>query len=354
MDTPMPLRTALAASLLTILCASPALAAPIDLSSSFGLSFSVSQSLWAGGPTAGLDESGRTGGSVGLYYEVRANTGTVTASQDGALTADYLSEVVAGSPTTIGLQFTGAAGGSVEALFGASAETGVFLDISGCLGIDTVFGCAGVPYDIDTDIAVIDEGFFLNPETTHTPVIDATPTAGDADQAFGVGSGPSLGPHSLGPSMNLDLEQRISFTPTALSGLACYENQATLETGCTPFNVPTSGAANLQLGLGVGVWDISFLDVALQNQFRNDIDLELRPAFDYIVGSWPPVGQELFAFGLIDETFSLGFNQVSHAGSITVNVVDRVASAPEPAMLALFGVSVLAGARRYGRRLVQR
>lgn len=337
--------------LITLFTAGPALAGPIGLSQAFGVSFSTSQSLWAGGPNAGLDKSGRTTGNVGLYYDVRANTGTVDATQNGLLNANYLSEVTLGTATTVGLQFTGAAnGGSVQSSFGASAETGVFLDISGCLGPVILGSCVGIPYNIDTDIAVIDEGFFLNPTTVHTPVIDVQRSAVEADQAFGVGAGPSLGPYSLGPSMNLDLEQRIYFTPQALSGLACYENRDTLENGCAPFSVPTSGLANLQFAFGLGTWDIAFVDVALQNVFRNDIDLELRPAFDYVVGTWPPPGQELFAFGLLDETFSLDFNRVARAGMITVSVVDRVANAPEPATALLFGLGLAAAVRRRNRR----
>jgi hypothetical protein len=350
MDPTLLLKTTARTLLLTLLAAAPASADVLDLTDVFGVSFSASQSLWAGGPSAGLDASGRTNGSVGLYYEVRADTGTVDATQNGALSASYLSETALGSSTTIGLQFTGDPGGRVQSRFGASAETGIHMDISGCLlGRDPFFGTCLGAYNIDTDIAVIDEGFFLNPTTTHTPVIDAQRTAIDADQAAGVGAGPSLGPYSLGPSMNLDLEQQIWFTPTGLSGFACYENRDTLETGCSPFTVPTSGEAFLSLALGLGTWDIAFLQLSLLNTFRNDIDLELRPAFDYIVGSWPPVGQELFAFNLLDETFSLDFNEVARAGAISVSVVDRVQSVPEPAALLLFGTAVLTAVRRNRR-----
>lgn len=345
----MSVKIVVSTFMLTVLAAAPASAGPVAITDVFGLNFSASQSLWAGGPTAGLNASGRTGGNVGLYYQVRANTGTVNAAQAGNLQATYSSEVTAGSLTTVGLQFLGSGGSSVQALFGASADTGVFLDIAGCIGIVTPIGCGGVPYDIDTDIAIIDEGFFLNPTTTHTPVIDTQRTAADADQAFGVGAGPSIGAFHLGPSMNLDLEQRIFFTPTGLTGLACYQNRGTTENGCAPFQVPTSGAANLALNLGVGIWDVSFMSVSLSNVFRNDIDLELRPSFDYLVGSWPPVGQELFAFNLLDQSFSLNFSQVARAGAITVSVVDPPAAVPEPATLLLLGTGLLAVAR-HGRR----
>jgi hypothetical protein len=335
----MRARSSVGTVALLLFTAPTAFADPIALTATFNADFSTSQSLWSGGPTAGLDKSGRTGGSVGLYYSVKANTGTVNANQNAALKANYSSETAAGSLTTIGLDFVGdASGGTVQALFGASAETGVFLDISGCLGVVVVGNCVGVPYNIDTDIAVIDEGFFLDPTTTHTPVIDTTRSANDAAQTFGVGSA-DLVIGTLGPSMNLDLDQNIFFTPTGLSGLASYRNLTSGETGSSGFTIPTDGPFNLQLALGVGQWEISFLDIGLLNIFRNDINLELRPAFDYIVGSWPAPGAGLFSFDLLDQTFALGFNRIQNLGAIRVDVVGAPA-VPEPAMLALLGLGL--------------
>ena len=173
----------------------------------------------------------------------------------------------------------------------------------------------------------------------------------DADEAAGVGL-LNVGPLSLGPTMSLDLEQRIFFTPTGLDGAACYQNRDTLENHCTTFGVPSSGPANLSLALGLGTWDISFLDVSLLNLFRNDINLELRPNFNYIVGSWPPVGSGLFSFDLIDQDFPLAFNKVANAGIITVNVVQSTAppGVPEPASLLLCTSGLLAFAMVRRRR----
>jgi hypothetical protein len=344
---------ALVCPFVVLLTCTAASAAPILLDTTFNADFTASQSLWGGGPNAGLDEGGRTGGSVGLYYSVKADTGTVNATQNAGLKATYVTETTAGSPTTIGLDFLGdASGGFVEGRFGANAQAGVFLDISGCVGFIAFGACVGVPYDIDEDIAIIDEGFFLNPTTTHTPVIDQQRSATEADQAAGVG-GLDVVIGTLGPTMNLDLEQSIFFTPTGLSGLASYENQTTGVTGSTGFTIPTDGVFNLDLNLGAGVWDISFQNIALLNQFRNDIDLELRPAFDYIVGSWPPPGQELFSFGLIDDTFALAFNQIGNLGSIQVTVLSAgvPGQVPEPASMLLMGLGVagVAAWRRAGR-----
>lgn len=334
------------AAAVAVLCAGVAArahAVPIALSSDFALDYSASQSLWQGGPSFGLDSSGRTSGSVGAYYSVQADTGTVNATQNGTLRASYSSETVAGNATNIALQFVGdSMGGFVESRFGASAEAGVFVDISGCLGVTTPLGCAGIPYDINQDIALISEGLFLNPNSTHTPVIDTMRSASDAALAVGVG-GLDVVIGTIGATMNLDLTQNIDFTPTGLTGMATYRNVDTGETGTSAFSIPTSGAATLSLDLAPGTWDVSFADVMLSNSFHNRIDLGLRPAVDYIVGSWPPVGHDLLSFALLNQTFGLSFNEIQDAGTIRVSVVEGqgTTAVPEPGTLALCGLGLL-------------
>jgi hypothetical protein len=153
--------------------------------------------------------------------------------------------------------------------------------------------------------------------------------------------------------MNLDLDQNITFTPTGLSGLASFENQITGQTGSMAFTIPTDGPFNLDLNLGAGVWDVSFQNITLLNSFRNDINMELRPAFDYIVGSWPPPGQGLFSFDLIDETFALGFNTIQNLGSIQITVLEAEGTAvPEAGSLSLLTIAIFALVSTRRRRLV--
>lgn len=321
--------------LLDLLCAialtaSAGLAHAAPVTANFSLGYAVTQSLWKGGPSAGLDSSNDFGlSAVGAYYDIKANSGTVESTVDGTLRAVHPDKIWAGSTASIDFRFLPASsGGFIQSSFGASAEAGIYLDI--CL-LPTPVGCA-VP--VDTDLPVIDEGFFLQPSKTFTPTVDIGQSANDADQAAGVAAF-GFGPYTLGPSMNLDLDQTISFTPTGLSGLLSCQNLNTGETDLKPISIPTAGASPLATGpLSAGAWECMILNLGLANSFRNDIDLEVRPAIDYIVGSWPPAGQELFGFGLVDETFELAFNTIQNVGSF------RIAVVPEPATLALLGLAL--------------
>ena len=310
-------------------------AVPVSITDTFAVDFAASQSLWGGGPSAGFDESDRTSGSVGLYYSFRADTGTVDANVNGGIQAQYFDENRAGQLTNINLSFLGDANGSnLTSRFGMSAEAGVFLDISGCFGLVILGECAGIPFSIEEDIPVLDEGFFLEPDTgNYRGVIDQTRSARDADVAASAG-GLDVVIGTLGPTINLDLDQTIYLNPTGLDGRLVYRNLHTGETGMRDFNIPTAATFGVGLDLDQGDWEFSILNLNLLNSFRNNIDVELRPAFDYIVGSWPPPGDGLFSVGLIDETFSLAFNSIAQVGSFRLQVV------PEPGTLALFGIAL--------------
>jgi hypothetical protein len=254
------------------------------------------------------------------------------------LNATYLSETAAGSATNIALDFNGdASGGVVRSAFGADLEAGIFLN-------------PGFPVPNIGDIALIDQGFFLEPITTHTPILDTQRSASAVEKAAGVAliNLGLLG--TAGPSMNLDLAQSIFFTPTGLGGVAIFENLTTGATGSTPFMIPTSSPLNLSLDLAPGQWRIAFEDIVLVNSFRNDINLVIRPAIDYIVGSWPPPGQSAFNFGLIDQTFALPFNTIPRLGDIEIAVVEAPVAVPEPGSLALLATGLGAIGMRWRRR----
>jgi hypothetical protein len=277
----------------------------------------------------------------------------VAARVNGRVRTTYESVVSAGSPTELRFDFLGQ-GSNIASAFGASIETGVFLDISGCLGVNTPLGCAGVPYNIDQDIGVIDEGFFLEPARSYTADLDTTVSARDATEVAGVGS-VDLVIGELGPSIDLDLDQTIEFTPEALTGFLGWRNLDTGDAFSRSLGIDTDLGTALSVTLDPGTWHFSLLDFGLDNRFRNDIDLELRPNFDYIVGSWPPPGSELFGFGLIDETFALDFNTIESLGSFTILAEGSVEPPPSPMpvpgglpMLGL-GLAVLGIGRRRAR-----
>ncbi|MCP4875077.1 MAG: hypothetical protein GY896_06330 [Gammaproteobacteria bacterium] len=98
--------------------------------------------------------------------------------------------------------------------------------------------------------------------------------------------------------------------------------------------------------LSEGLWDFSFLDLDLVNTFNNDVDLEVWPTINYILGEWPAPGTSPLSIGLVDETFGLDFNtlQASNLFSIQVSAV------PVAAAIWLFG-SALVGFIGMSRRM---
>jgi hypothetical protein len=303
------------------------------LTKSFPMNFAASQGLWGDGGSS-VNVSERTGRGIGFYYSLQANTGTVNATQGALLVVDHPDVVMLGTPAPITLDFSGIAGGGhIESLFGAEAEAGIFIDISGCLGVEILGVCIGIPYDIDEDIDVIDAGFFLHPSSTHTPTLDLLRTATDSDGLFDMSVGLDLGIGNLGATMDFDLDQTISFAPTGLSGLMLFENLDYGQTFLRSFFIPTESPVSMSMPLGSGLWRVSLLDVILGNRFRNELDLALHPSLDYIIGSW---NLGTIDIPLVEDSFALQFNRIARAGSFDIRV-----DIPEPASMILTGLGLL-------------
>ena len=280
----------------------------------YGLSFSTNQSVWQSGPSGGFNRSGQFGSSAGISYSAVASSGTVSASVGGQLRVQHPDAITPGSTATIDLSFDDTTnGGSISSSLGAAVDVNGFIPCVATIPFTNI--CAH-----PRNFSLIDAGLFVNPSRTFTPRLDTSVSASDVDNAIGFGPNIDLIIGELGAEANVDLSQSISFTPTGLTGTLAYEHRATGATGSMPFSVPNM--SNVQVdtsSLGPGVWDFTILSAKLGNSFRNNIDLDIRPTINYVFGEWPPVGSPLFSVGLIDETFSLGFNTISQVGAFTID-----------------------------------
>jgi hypothetical protein len=297
----------------------------------FDLDFSASQSLWQGGPSAGFDVSGSFGGSAGISYEAVADLGTVAASVNGLLEVQHPDVLPPNTAASINFQYVGDFdGGSLASMFGANVSVEAFIPC--VLFIPFTDICVH-----PRTISLLDAGFLLNPETGFTPAIGSPAMVGDVDNAIGIGPNIDLGIGELGAEVNVDLAQSIALTPTGIDGLLRYENRDTGITRTMPFTLDADSIVELTTdALGVGLWDFAILDLGLDNEFRNDINLDIRPTINYIIDEWPPPGSPLFSVGLLDETFALDFGAFSVVDAFTVQVI------PEPGRLLLVGAALVA------------
>ena len=338
----MSLKPMFCACVLMLVSASPAAASSVEL---FDLAFSVTnQSLFPNTSPTDRRSQDRTSGALGVFWDIRVDTGTADADVAGQLRVTHATEVVGGSPTLIGLSYVGLLS-SVSTEMAISEKAGLFVNATVC-----PFFC----FDIVEDILLIDEGFELDIQRTFTSGIPTSVSGSDIDTAFGVGV-------TFGTRLEMDLEHRTTFTLTGLTGMACYQQTGGGATTCNPFSFFNMAPQSLQLNLGVGDWDIWFQDVTLGNMMYSDILAHVRPEISVpLVGSYPPPGQADFDLDLnnkFDRSLSLNFNRIT-TDRFSVSVVDPAATAPtpvpEPASLLLFGTGLLAmarwGARRRRRR----
>jgi len=298
----------------------------------FSTSFSASQSLFSGGASAGFNESGSTGGSTGISYSAVANSGTVNGNVNGQIAATYNDMIsTPNTATNISLKFNGSAS-SVSTQLGANANVSGFLSFCAIPNIFT----GGCVTRVSENFNLLDEGLFLTPSTNFTANLGASSSANVADSAIGFGPNIDLIIGDLGAVVNLDIDQTIGFTPQAIDGILSYRNRNTGDMFATSFLMGITDMIDITtVDLGPGIWDFSLLDIDLDSLFRNDVNLELRPTINYVLGEWPPAGSSPISLGLVDESFALDFNTLMARDLFSIKVV------PIPAAVWLFGSGLL-------------
>lgn len=309
--------------------------------SSFGTTFTSSESLWQGTgiPATGFDTGNIRIPPTGIGVEVRAraNTGTANATVRGTLSATYDEVIGQNQATSVKLNFGGGSS-NVSSAFGASATAGAFVNV--CVIPDPIFGGCITRVNESFDLAGV--GAFLNPTRNFTSNLGANSGNGsDQEEVTSVGS-LDLGPLGrLGASIDLDFRQTISLTQGGMDGILSGRNTNTGETITRAFSIGGSDMTNVALGgLDWGLWEFSILDIDLFATFVNTASMVVEPTVNYIVGSTAIASLNI---PLITNTFGMDFNTLQNLRTFEILVT------PLPAAFWLFG-SALIGFVGYARR----
>lgn len=312
--------------------------------------FTANQSLWGSGGS--LDFRAYDSGSfvgISYSYDIGASTGNVAAAYQGGISISYNPYMSAPGTTTIGLNFVGDTnGGNISSNLGAWANVNVG-------GLD-----------------IVDEGYSFNIEESFTPQLGQTASGEDATTLGGYGI--DIGIASAGA--NLDLQQTDALTVTKIEGDLVATLEGTSTSITTPFSLSSSGL-NFDLGLNeIGIWDVSFQNLTLENLFSTSFDAALILYEEHISGIsicyftvhtffgnfriYYPCGvafdENTFTLADIDvydgDPFSLDFGNISPLQSFSISVgVEPDPTIPEPPSWALVAISLASLVVLHRRRI---
>ena len=308
-----------------------ALSASADISN-IGLNFTApSQSMWgAGGPSAGFHAADSIGGSVGVYYDIGASTGTAEGLFGGNLSVNHVANMAAPGLTSATVNFTGASGGYIRSDLGVWAKIGAYVHKD--LGI----------FEIDTTFDIINKDYALNVYEDFTPQLGATVSGHDAAAVYGLGKSY----FGVGATLTFDITQTDTFKPTDITGQLKYQLAGTADYGIADFTIGPGGEAIINANLSKsGTWNFSLMNLELDNQFQIAFGLGMTPTIDYGFGSWSrSISVDLYH----RDPFELDFTELSFmdAFSIVVGGGDpgNGTQVPEPSAMLFLGLCLVASA----------
>jgi len=318
----------------------------------------LSQSQFSpGGSVAEFGASGKTAGNTfGVSYETRADSGSATARVNGDLAVSYDSEGATGTPIGIGLRYTGL-GSSYSTLVGAYFNVKAFIDVGIINQPPPGFCLVGPTANLGSRAARC-LNYSLATGAAFTTAFGVKSAGADSLTAATAGVGPDIVAASATGGVDLDLDQDTSFTPLGIAGSLRATNTRTGEVFTAPVTIDDLLLQTVFLDLtSFGLWEISLVDLALDNLFSNAFDLSLVPFVQYTIGIGcgdPSTNADnglacggdgradfnLASVNVYDGApFALGFNALS-TRSFQINVI------PEPGTLWLLGTCLLLAALR--------
>lgn len=286
------------------------------------------QSLWGSGGAADFGASGSGGfGPVDFSYQIGASSGTVEASFDGNMSAEYTPVLQAPGTTSLKLGFQGdSGGGNLKSDLGAWVEVNGEFDL---LGINPSF-------------TIIDRNYALGIDENFEPQLDQQVSGSDSATIGGVG----LDVFLAQVEADFDIEQTDKFEATAIDGILAYELRGSDNTLFEPFSLDTDIGAVFDIDLPEnGVWDFWFKDMILETLFSTSFDAELviwedHRGCGFLGGSW--CGENSATLADIDvyngTPFALGFDRLNTDRVFSIEVGGT--QIPEPATLTLMCIGL--------------
>jgi len=297
------------------------------------------QSIWGPGQTwLAFGNSGSTGGSVGINWNIAASTGTVAACFPGALSAQYSSSAPGTGFQNIGVSFTGNAdAGYLGTLLGAR-----FL-ASWYVPEDTFSWIPDwVPFHPPTagPLSLIDITSEIN--SGFTPTLAATVLGSDSDITEITLDVMGLADLKLGSGWYQDATLHVD----AITGTLVYEHRLSGSGGSVPFTLDSGSALDLPVDLDLaGDWDLHFEDLQLVNAFSTGFDFVLEPYIRIPFYIWNPDPIHLNIWD--SPTFALNFDHFASLGPFSIYVEGPVAiPAPGGLPLAGLGIALMGWLRR--------
>ena len=304
------------------------------------------ESIWGPGQGTSFRRSGTfrtssSGDNARVGYSARASTGTARVDYSGALGLSYDDTVTLGQNATLDLGFSGGSS-RLRSDFGAGFDTTYGLTVGGI----NISGCIFC-LDYDTDI---DRRFASR--------LGTAASGSDSFEVASVEFGPNVIVGSATVGATADVSHSASFVANSINGTLEAINQTTGAMRNLDFSL---GAGGLSLDLALdelGLWDISFSPLSLANRLTSSFGIDLNLFAGAHVGVFcgdrstnsdngfgciadEGISKNVGSVSLGSVSRALGFNQVA-LNPFSINVVAAAAAVPEPGVISLLGLGLLA------------
>lgn len=289
----------------------------------------ASQSFWGPGGSAASFSSSRMLGSdwLGVSYSVAASTGTVSGAYAGAISGRYVDAVPTGGVWSGVFSFGGQAGEQLQSIIGAKINV--------------------TAHALNGDVCILCQDYSLQATLATGPALDQTTRASDTLTFASPGVGADIKIGSVKAGVDLNVVEKLSFTPLAVSSVLRATDRFGREVSENVYFDINGAPIRVDMALPArGEWTFDFTDFKLVNLFDNDFLLNVNPFVQYTIGvrcgdpgtntdnGWFCAGDDKASFTVAGVSLYNG-NPFELSFSSPDALAFTVRQAPEPGVLAL-------------------